>query len=128
MRHCTHFDLYVQKLQVASCNRLITNARWGSGVEVIDLHAPRLPFDELDIGWYACLCGAAGFKTGPLELLRAETMSSVTEVRKCPHCKDTDHSLHIPDPIKWREDTTLEPIPIFPDQPTDIKTLYQEGV
>jgi SAM-dependent methyltransferase len=128
MRHCTHFDLYVKKLQNTGCRRLITNARWGSGVELIDLHAPRPTFEELEIGWYACLCGAAGFKTGPLERLKAETMSSVAEVRNCPRCEETDHSLPIPDPFKWREDTTLEPIPISPDLPTDIKTLYQEGV
>jgi hypothetical protein len=39
MRHCTHFDLYVKKLQAVGCRTLITNARWRSGVEVIDLHA-----------------------------------------------------------------------------------------
>jgi SAM-dependent methyltransferase len=57
MRHCSHFDLYVQKLLATGCSRLITNARWGAGVEVIDLHTPRRSFDEIDIGWYACLCG-----------------------------------------------------------------------
>jgi hypothetical protein len=91
MRHCTHFDLYVKKLQNTGCRRLITNARWGSGVELIDLHAPRPTFEELEIGWYACLCGAAGFKTGLLERLKAETMSSVAEVRNCPRCEETDH-------------------------------------
>lgn len=122
MRHCTHFDLYVQKIKTAGCNKLITNARWGSGVEVIDLDAPRLPFDMLDIGWYACLCGAAGFKPGPLELLKDETILSTVEVNDCPSCKAAN-----PGQIIRREDRTLESIPISPDLQTDIKTLYKEG-
>jgi SAM-dependent methyltransferase len=127
MRHCSHFDLYVQKLLAAGCSRLITNARWGNGVEVIDLHTPRRSFDEIDIGWYACLCGQTGFKTGPLDLLRDETVSSVTEVRECPGCKATGRSLPSPGQPKWKEDTTSKPIPIFLGLPTKIKTLYQEG-
>jgi SAM-dependent methyltransferase len=123
MRHCSHFDLYVQKLLAAGCSRLITNARWSNGVEVIHLHTPRRSFDEIDIGWYACLCGQTGFKTGPLELLRAETVSSATEVHNCPRCCAAGNQRQ----INCREYQTVEPIPIFLDLPTKIKTLYQEG-
>jgi hypothetical protein len=87
MRHCTHFYIYVKKLQAAGCQRLVTNARWRSGLEVIDLAAPRLPFDPLELGWYACLCGRAGFKTGAVELLTDEIASTVVEVDDCPGCR-----------------------------------------
>jgi len=33
MRHCTHFQLYAQKLKEAGAQALITNARWKLGVE-----------------------------------------------------------------------------------------------
>jgi SAM-dependent methyltransferase len=127
MRHCSHFDLYLKKLLAAGCSRLITNARWGSGVEVIDLNMPRQSFDDIEIGWYACLCGAAGFKTGLLELLRAETFLSTAEVFDCPRCEAALCSATNLGQIKWKEDETLEPLPIFTDLPTEIKTLYQEG-
>ncbi len=61
MRHCTHYALYAEKLRAAGCRRLLTNARWGMGVEVIDL-APAAPFDSISAGWYACRrCGATGW-------------------------------------------------------------------
>lgn len=87
MRHCTHFNLYVNKLKAAGCQRLVTNARWGSGVEVIAFDAPRLSFDQLEMGWYACLCGAAGFKTGAVEKLTTENISTTVEVIDCPGCR-----------------------------------------
>jgi hypothetical protein len=127
MRHCTQFDLYIQKIMAAGCNKLITNARWGSGVEIIDLQTPRLPFDKLEIGWYACLCGAAGFKPGPLELLKDETILSTAEVHNCPNCCAASHTAANPGQMIQREDRTLEPIPIFTNLPTEIKTLYREG-
>jgi hypothetical protein len=128
MRHCTHFDLYVKKILAAGCSRLITNARWGSGLEMIDLLAPRQTFEDLDIGWYACLCGATGFKTGSLELLRPETAFSTAELRDCPRCKAYNGCATKQSQQKWEEEKTLESIPISPDLQTDIKTLYQEGV
>jgi hypothetical protein len=127
MRHCSHFDLYVKKLLAAGCNRLITNARWGDGVEVIELNTPRQSFDEMEIGWYACLCGTTGFKTGPLELLEAETTLSVAEVHNCPRCIAGHYPPVRTGQITSKEVETLEHIPTFPDLPTDIKTLYQEG-
>ena len=60
MRHCQHFRRYVDKLRAAGCQRLLTNARWRSGVESIDLTRPGVPFGEVSEGWYACRCGAVG--------------------------------------------------------------------
>lgn len=88
MRHCRHFRLYRAKLEAAGCVRLITNARWGMGVECIDLTAAPRPYDELAIGWYACRCGATGFRPGPLSQLTARVAETVTEVDCCPECKD----------------------------------------
>jgi hypothetical protein len=87
MRHCRHFALYRQKLEAAGCRRLITNARWGMGVECIDLTAPALEYDQLPIGWYACRCGASGFRPGPPEQLTTFLAESVYEVDNCPECK-----------------------------------------
>lgn len=86
MPHCQHFALYVRKLQATRCRHLITNARWGMGVEIIDLRAPRLPFHRVRLGWYACLCGAVGFIAGPPEQLTVEAFHRVQEVRSCPTC------------------------------------------
>jgi hypothetical protein len=61
MRHCQHFGAYFDRLEAAACQRLITNARWKSGVEVIDLTAKRTPFAQVSEGWYACRCGAVGY-------------------------------------------------------------------
>jgi hypothetical protein len=88
MRHCRHFRLYRAKLEAAGCARLITNARWGLGVECLDLAAAPRPYDELVIGWYACRCGATGFRPGPVAQLTAPVAETVTEVDCCPECKD----------------------------------------
>jgi SAM-dependent methyltransferase len=82
MRHCQHFAAYVECLQAAGCQRLITNVRWKSGVEVIDLTRAPLPFAELKEGWYACRCGAIGY-VGRGE--RSE--APATEVAGCPSCR-----------------------------------------
>jgi hypothetical protein len=87
MRHCTHFALYREKLAAVGCRRLITNARWRMGVESIDLTCPARPFNTLALGWYACRCGATGFKAGPLEQLTGLVMETVNEVDQCPECK-----------------------------------------
>ncbi|MCA9874469.1 MAG: rRNA adenine methyltransferase [Ardenticatenaceae bacterium] len=87
MRHCLHFHLYANKLHAAGCQRLITNARWGMGVEVIDLQVPRLLYTASPMGWYACWCGAAGFKAGPAEYLTPELETAVHEVIDCPACR-----------------------------------------
>ena len=54
MRHCQHYRLYAEKLRTVGAARLITNARWRLGVEVVDLQQGRVKFRELDLGWYAC--------------------------------------------------------------------------
>jgi hypothetical protein len=86
MRHCQHFPLYFEKLVSAGCRRLITNARWRSGVEAIDLAAPRIRYCDLKMGWYACSCGATGFKTGPVEWITPENVDFIDEVIHCPNC------------------------------------------
>lgn len=86
MRHCTRFSLYFEKLQEAGARRLITNARWHMGVEAVDLLAERISFGELQMGWYACRCGATGFKAGPAEQWSAEMDRVVHEVADCPQC------------------------------------------
>ncbi len=86
MRHCTHFNLYVNKLKRAGCQRLITNARWRMGVEMILLQEPRAPFDKVPMGWYACWCGAVGFKPGPAGLFTPDQDAAVHEVTDCLHC------------------------------------------
>ena len=87
MRHCTHYALYVDKLRAAGCQRLITNARWGMSVEVIDL-SPGLPFDSVGTGWYACRrCGAVGFAGKDVALMKEATFEQVTDVEGCPACQ-----------------------------------------
>ena len=86
MRHCTHFLMYANKLRDINCQRLITNARWRMSVETIDLLAPRISFEQVKIGWYACWCGAVGFKSGPVELLTPEVNAIIHEVIDCPDC------------------------------------------
>lgn len=87
MRHCTHFTLYRTKLQQAGAERLITNARWRMGVEVIDLTCPGMDFKELRVGWYACRCGRVGFKEGPADWLTPPVLERIHEVQNCPFCK-----------------------------------------
>jgi len=98
MRHCQHFGRYVDKLRAAGCQRLLTNARWKSGVESIDLTRPGVPFGEVSEGWYACCCGAVGY-VGPstefilsgVEGLRTgrgeQSDTSPVEVIDCPACR-----------------------------------------
>ena len=87
MRHCTHFQLYAEKLRDCGCQKLITNARWGMNVEVIDLQAARISYKDLEFGWYACWCGAVGFKPGPPEKITPETEAIIYEMIDCPNCK-----------------------------------------
>lgn len=86
MRHCTHFRLYFDKLRDVGARRLITNARWRMGMEVLDVLAKRISWREIDMGWYACLCGATGFKTGPAEHWSSEMDKAIREVADCPQC------------------------------------------
>lgn len=87
MRHCHDFALYRRKVEAAGCTRLITNARWRLDVECIDLLAAPRPFDDLALGWYACRCGATGFRDGPPEQLTADVADTVFEVDNCPGCR-----------------------------------------
>ncbi len=91
MRHCTHLALYLDRLTAVGsrCRTLITNARWGFGVEQIDLRTPRIPFDVVACGWYACRCGATGFIPGPPAALTAEREAQIHEVASCPGCRNT---------------------------------------
>ena len=86
MRHCQHFQLIADKVVAAGGQRLITNARWGLGVELIDLLAPRPPYDSSHFGWYACWCGATGFVSGPPERLTLKLEAEIHEVVDCPAC------------------------------------------
>lgn len=86
MRHCTHFAHYYDKLSVGSCRQLITNARWGMGIETISLHCSRISYQELDMGWYACRCGRTGFKPGAPERLTIQTEEHIWELATCPAC------------------------------------------
>ncbi len=81
MRHCRHFGMYFTRLREAGCRWLITNARWKTSVERIDLQAPRLPFSNLKEGWYACSCGAVGY-VGQGD----NPDSPPVEVSGCPSC------------------------------------------
>ncbi len=91
MRHCRHFYLYYQKLIAAGCTRLITNARWRYEPVLIDLQAARLPYEDLELGWYACLCGAVGFKCGPVADLTPEIAERVHEVENCLKCLNSTY-------------------------------------
>ena len=88
MRHCSHFRLYAEKLRCAGAERLITNARWRMSVEEINLQAKRTFFNDILMGWYACLCGATGFKIGTMsaEDWSAEMDQVIYEVTDCPQC------------------------------------------
>ena len=88
MRHCTHVGLYVARLRAAGCHRLVTNARWGMDVELMDL-GPRAAWKTVQMGWYACTCGQTGFVSGPLDQLTAASMEQVHEVEGCPACTPT---------------------------------------
>jgi hypothetical protein len=65
----------------------VTNARWRSGVEVVDL-APGRPLAAADTGWYACRrCGAVGFAASDPNLVTMETLDRVADVEGCPNCQ-----------------------------------------
>jgi hypothetical protein len=86
MRHCRHFGLYVAKLRAAGARKLITNARWGMGVEVMDLR-PGLAWEvaRRTPGWYACVCGAVGFIEGPAD--QVPDWDEVRQVEECERCR-----------------------------------------
>lgn len=86
MRHCRHFQLYAEKLKAAGARRLITNARWGMSVEIVDLQRERIDFDQFDMGWYACWCGVTGFKPGPVQKLNDGNIDKIWEIHTCPSC------------------------------------------
>lgn len=83
MRHCRHFAVYATRLERSGCRRLITNARWGMGVEAIDFAAAQ-PWSAFQGGWYACLCGRVGFEGG---VAWADGMAEAVTVRDCPACR-----------------------------------------
>jgi hypothetical protein len=94
MRHCTHYALYVSKLRAAGCQRLITNARWRMGVEVIDL-GPGLAFASVKAGWYACrCCGAAGFVGSDPAAISEAILAVVADVEGCPACQSQSLKTH----------------------------------
>lgn len=86
MRHCTHYREYIDRLREAGAARLITNARWGMSVEVVDLTALRVSFATVQAGWYACDCGAVGFAPGPVEAITPDSLDVVAQVAACPRC------------------------------------------
>ena len=93
MRHCTCFRTYADKLRSAGATRLITNARWRMDVEVVDLVSPRSSYAEVGMGWYACLCGAIGFKEGPLEHWSFEMDKIIQEVSSCLRCTEATKNM-----------------------------------
>lgn len=86
MRHCTQYRSYAERLRAAGARRLITNARWGMGVEVVDLAAPRAALADVRARWYACDCGAVGFAEGPVEAITPDALAGAVNVGACPHC------------------------------------------
>jgi SAM-dependent methyltransferase len=86
MRHCQHFAQYVDRLRAAGCQRLITNARWGMGVECLSL-SRQVMFEAAAPGWYACRCGRVGFKACPPEWITAEMLQRDQSVEDCPACR-----------------------------------------
>ncbi|MCG2770292.1 MAG: class I SAM-dependent methyltransferase [Anaerolineae bacterium] len=82
MRHCHHFSEYFDRLLAAGCHRLITNVRWKSSVELIDLTRSRVCFDQVQEGWFACRCGAVGYVG-----LGERSQNSAVEVSHCPTCQ-----------------------------------------
>lgn len=87
MRHCAkaHFAQCVARLRSIGCERLITNARWGMSVEQVSL-CPQPPYSEIAPGWYACMCGAAGFKYGDPDRVTPSTLAHIADVETCPAC------------------------------------------
>jgi len=91
MRHCTHFRLYLEKLCRIGAQRLVTNARWRMSMEEVNIQAERIAFEEIAMGWYACWCGATGFKAGPADAERwsMDMDHLIHEVMDCPQCSQT---------------------------------------
>jgi SAM-dependent methyltransferase len=89
MRHCRHYREYAIKLRAAGCQRLITNARWGMGVEEVRLDTPHVRYQDVRSCWYACECGAAGFAPGPVAAITRESLEEVVEVADCPACLES---------------------------------------
>jgi len=87
MRHCTHLALYAAKLAAVNCRWLLTNARWGLTVEKVDLRGERRPYHSLAMGWYACQCGATGFRPGPPKQLTTALAEQIHELSDCPNCQ-----------------------------------------
>jgi hypothetical protein len=87
MRHCLGLPALLNKLDYVGCQRLITNARWRVGLELINLQRPAIPYPAAGLGWYACRCGATGFIAGPAEALTPQIESAVQEVVACPACQ-----------------------------------------
>lgn len=87
MRHCTcdHFATYVRRLKQTGCRRLVTNARWKMGVEMIDLGHNR-GYDPDRTGWYACHCGAIGFTAPECASITAHSVNDTVDVVFCPDC------------------------------------------
>lgn len=85
MRHCTHVGLYTARLRALGCQRLVTNARWGLDVELMEL-GPRAAWATVKAGWYACFCGQTGFVPDAAGQFTAEQLEQVTEVESCPAC------------------------------------------
>lgn len=87
MRHCQHFRPYVEKLRQLGCHRLITNARFKSRLEVIDLAERGIAFSQMRGGWYACLCGEVGFVPCPPSCTEeCPDDLCLTQVESCPTC------------------------------------------
>ena len=87
MRHCApaHFADYVARLKAVGCGRLMTNARWKTAVEEIDLRSGR-GYDPDRMGWYACACGSIGFTLGDPNQITPLLLEDVAEVANCPNC------------------------------------------
>jgi len=85
MRHCRHYGDYTARLRAAGCRRLVTNARWGMDVECVPLD-PQTPYWAAPPGWYACSCGAVGFKAAPPEELLPGALDLSISVEDCPAC------------------------------------------
>lgn len=97
MRHCQHFGQYFDRLPEAGCRRLLTNARWKSGVELVDLTAPQVSYervrDEATLlymhnGWYACRCGAVGYAGDG-----TQAGAPPAEVTACPACSPSEAAM-----------------------------------
>jgi SAM-dependent methyltransferase len=89
MRHCLHFRQYAQNLKDCGATRMISNARWRFDPEEIDLKCTRFSYQQFEMGWYACWCGATGFKEGPVEKISPELLERVYELSDCPKCRSS---------------------------------------